>query len=120
MHRIVPENAGPGELDCVAACRAADLTVPAEVAGIFAGCDAVVHLAAIPSPDASYEDVWANNMRADGLVNPALACSPRNARAIHARSGEHPHAHNVCTPARDKAPLGLRGAGHRLADVRGV
>ena len=38
------------------------------VPGLFEGCDAVVHLAALPKPWESYENVHANNMMTDYLM----------------------------------------------------
>lgn len=72
--KVVPSGRrdalGEDEIDDVSECRTADFEGHmghAAVRGVFEGCDAVVHLAALPKPWESYENVLRVNMTGDEL-----------------------------------------------------
>eukprot|EP01079_Euglenida_sp_SAG-EU17-18_P003840 gene3840-biopygen3747 len=56
------------ELDYVVECRAADLADAKACEGLFEGCGAVIHLAALPKPSEPYDAIHANNMTTDHNV----------------------------------------------------
>ena len=72
---------GPA-LDGAVEHRRADLRDAARAAGVFDGCDAVIHLAALPLPYEPWDVVYAHNVAIDGVVMAEAANTPSVTRCV--------------------------------------
>jgi L-arabinose 1-dehydrogenase [NAD(P)+] len=86
-----------------------------DMAVIFKGVDTVIHLAALPKPWESYENVYASNMALDYNVIAAAAAAPSVKRLVYASTNHVQHGRSMLTTpetldsARFGAHLGSTG-----------
>ena len=101
---------------------ALDVTDPGACRRVFAGADAVVHLAAVPDPEASWERLLpANVLGAYHVADAAAGCGVRRlvlASSLHAVSAVPVHTQSrAMDPPR---PANLYGATKAWADALGA